>query len=641
MKKIVLVAAILRIMLAIAIISLATAVNGQSVALNTNGASADASAMLDVSSTSKGFLPPRMTTIQRTGISSPANGLLVFDTDTKTFWYFSIAWKEINLNGGGGGSFSLPYVGIYSDPGKIFSINNTDSSNGATSVYGRGGSTGIGITPGINIGVWGDNSRGLGVLGSSVRGVGVYGLSFQNHGVYGYTSDNAYAGVYGSHANNGVGVWGETSSGSGGKGLYGKSTGTSGFAGYFESTNGSNAATTLVAKNSGSGNAIYASSSLGSAGIFAITNSNNTSNVFEAQNNGTNSAGYFSSTNPDNINPAVVIYNGTKGDGLIAHCADLGIQSSAIYAYHDGNGNAMYGRSSLGNSGKFVTDNASNSKATMSIINFGAGQTLELGQLNSASTTPMVQAASEGLGNGVQVHLSNQNSSNAAVYAYTSGNGQAIFARSEKGIAGLFKIENSSNASTALYATTNGTGSGLMVENFNVGVVNSLATFRKSGNNVARIDGTGKGYFNGGTQSSGADVAEAFDVTGNRNEYETGDVLIISIDKDRAVERSSQPYSTLVAGVYATKPGVLLTEENIESDISDKVPMGVVGVIPTKVCLEGGEIKRGDLLVTSSIPGVAMKADIEKVKPGQVIGKALENFNSSSTGKIKVLVSVK
>jgi hypothetical protein len=57
--------------------------------------------------------------------------------------------------------------------------------------------------------------------------------------------------------------------------------------------------------------------------------------------------------------------------------------------------------------------------------------------------------------------------------------------------------------------------------------------------------------------------------------------------------------------------------------------------------LEGGEIKRGDLLVTSSTPGVAMKADIEKVKPGQVIGKALENYGGNSIGKIKVLVNVK
>jgi hypothetical protein len=69
--------------------------------------------------------------------------------------------------------------------------------------------------------------------------------------------------------------------------------------------------------------------------------------------------------------------------------------------------------------------------------------------------------------------------------------------------------------------------------------------------------------------------------------------------------------------------------------------MGVLGVIPTKDCTEGGEIKRGDLLVTSSLPGVAMKADIEKIKPGQVLGKALENFNSSSIGRIKVLVNVK
>ena len=71
------------------------------------------------------------------------------------------------------------------------------------------------------------------------------------------------------------------------------------------------------------------------------------------------------------------------------------------------------------------------------------------------------------------------------------------------------------------------------------------------------------------------------------------------------------------------------------------VPMGVIGVIPTKVCLEGGAIKRGDLLVTSSIPGVAMKADPDKVKVGQVIGKALQDFTGNEVGKIKVLVSIK
>ena len=145
-----------------------------------------------------------------------------------------------------------------------------------------------------------------------------------------------------------------------------------------------------------------------------------------------------------------------------------------------------------------------------------------------------------------------------------------------------------------------------------------------------------------GTQMGGADVAELFEVDGEVNAYEPGDVLVISETSDRKVGKSTAPYSTLVAGVYATKPGVMLTERNAEKDkMDDLVPMGVIGVIPTKVCLEGGEIKRGDLIVTSSIPGVAMKADPDKVKVGQVIGKALQNYSGNGVEKINILVSVK
>ena len=190
-------------------------------------------------------------------------------------------------------------------------------------------------------------------------------------------------------------------------------------------------------------------------------------------------------------------------------------------------------------------------------------------------------------------------------------------------------------------ATTFNGGTALEAELAGGATTGNLAVFKVNGTNVARINQAGKGFFNGNIQNSGADIAEAFDVTGNTKEYEAGDVLAISTNKDRAVEKSSEPYSTLVAGVYATKPGVLLTEENIDNDLAGKVPMGVIGVIPTKVCLQGGSIKRGDLLVTSSIPGVAMKADPEKVKVGQVIGKALEDYSTNSIGKIKVLVSIK
>lgn len=56
-----------------------------------------ASAQLDVNSTTKGFLPPRMTTAQRSAIAAPAEGLLVFQTDgTKGYYYFANgAWNNL------------------------------------------------------------------------------------------------------------------------------------------------------------------------------------------------------------------------------------------------------------------------------------------------------------------------------------------------------------------------------------------------------------------------------------------------------------------------------------------------------------------------------------------------------------------
>ncbi|MDQ0065066.1 hypothetical protein [Chryseobacterium lathyri] len=48
----------------------------------------DASSILDVSSTTKGMLAPRMTTAERTAIVSPADGLMVYDTTLKLFYYY-------------------------------------------------------------------------------------------------------------------------------------------------------------------------------------------------------------------------------------------------------------------------------------------------------------------------------------------------------------------------------------------------------------------------------------------------------------------------------------------------------------------------------------------------------------------------
>jgi Chaperone of endosialidase len=58
----------------------------------------DASAMLDVYSLDKGVLVPRVTTVQRNAIATPANGLLVYDTDENSFYYYNgskSAWTNL------------------------------------------------------------------------------------------------------------------------------------------------------------------------------------------------------------------------------------------------------------------------------------------------------------------------------------------------------------------------------------------------------------------------------------------------------------------------------------------------------------------------------------------------------------------
>lgn len=65
-----------------------TACFSQSVSINNNAAAADSTAMLDVSSTTKGLLVPRMTAEQKLAIVKPATGLLVYQTDGDAGFYY-------------------------------------------------------------------------------------------------------------------------------------------------------------------------------------------------------------------------------------------------------------------------------------------------------------------------------------------------------------------------------------------------------------------------------------------------------------------------------------------------------------------------------------------------------------------------
>src|SRR6188768_2412393 len=59
------------------------------VSINTSGTAPDASAMFDITSTSKGVLIPRMSTTERDMIGTPATSLLIYNTTTFSYNYWN------------------------------------------------------------------------------------------------------------------------------------------------------------------------------------------------------------------------------------------------------------------------------------------------------------------------------------------------------------------------------------------------------------------------------------------------------------------------------------------------------------------------------------------------------------------------
>ena len=86
----------MRLLLLIVSISISTILTAQ-VGIGVNYANVEPSAQLEVSSTSKGFLVPRMTSLQRVAVANPASGLLVYQTDAPIgFYYFTQGkWKQL------------------------------------------------------------------------------------------------------------------------------------------------------------------------------------------------------------------------------------------------------------------------------------------------------------------------------------------------------------------------------------------------------------------------------------------------------------------------------------------------------------------------------------------------------------------
>ena len=182
---------------------------------------------------------------------------------------------------------------------------------------------------------------------------------------------------------------------------------------------------------------------------------------------------------------------------------------------------------------------------------------------------------------------------------------------------------------------------------------NSPIVFATNSSERLRIDGSGNVGI-GISPASGykLDVNGHTNITGNLNvtgnfaakyqdvaewvpsseQLAASTVVVLDVTKSNQVVRSTESYDTRVAGVISKQPGIALGEGG-----KGKVLVATTGRVLVKVDATNSPIHIGDLLVTSEVPGVAMKSEPIKVggrlmhMPGTLIGKALEPLEKGST----------
>jgi hypothetical protein len=184
--------------------------------------------------------------------------------------------------------------------------------------------------------------------------------------------------------------------------------------------------------------------------------------------------------------------------------------------------------------------------------------------------------------------------------------------------------------------------------NVGIGTTSPGAALEINGN-IKLTSGTGASmtYPDGTVQATawngvltGGDYAESVNVAGDRASYEPGDVLVINPEFEGGFLKSSVPYSTSVTGIYSTKPGVVGRRQHTAREhMKEEVPMAMTGIVPTKVSAENGPVKPGDLLVSSSKAGYAMKGTDRDKMLGAVIGKAIGHLDSG-VGVIEAVVTL-
>jgi hypothetical protein len=150
------------------------------------------------------------------------------------------------------------------------------------------------------------------------------------------------------------------------------------------------------------------------------------------------------------------------------------------------------------------------------------------------------------------------------------------------------------------------------------------------GNGIGNIGTSGSGFntvFAKSTSAQYADLAEKYK---SDKDYAPGTVVVFGGAEE--ITTTDITHSDKVAGVISTNPAYLMNDTEQQGIW---LPVALQGRVPCKV---KGPVNKGDLVVSSDMPGVAVKVSDEFYKPGCVIGKSLEDYTGNSVKDIEVVI---
>ena len=242
------------------------------------------------------------------------------------------------------------------------------------------------------------------------------------------------------------------------------------------------------------------------------------------------------------------------------------------------------------------------------------------GNVGIGTTSPQATLHVYGSSSNVDLLIGNGISGEARLrlsYDFTSGYGKSVI-NSYRGASGYTPLEM--DASSVAFNAHSGGYVGIGKPNPTVA-----------------LDVVGSVNLTGTINAKYQDVAEW---VSSSEKLSAGTVVVLDSTKSNQVTSSTISYDTRVAGVVSEQPGLALGEKS-----EGKVLVATTGRVRVKVDATKAPIHIGDLLVTSDIPGVAMKSEpvnlggVQIHRPGTLIGKAQEPLEKGS-GSILVLLSL-